>query len=550
MRLTFLSFAVRMSRLPCRGTPLKRSPLAPLAPLAALARVLVISLAVTSATTYAFAAKNDDAALKLRKAAIETDYLSGEYGAAESKLGEALGMCGGADCTTKTRARIRCDLGAVLFAHGKAKDARAAFQQALADDPGVTLDKDLSSPPLEAAFVDAKTGDEKAPLPVTISDGTMVHTPPAEQAILTPIPIYVELAEDVKPTKVYVRYKAFGQTAWKTAELHALGSGFGGEIPCLDVGSMNGDLDYFVQATDASGDVVAAAGSAKKPLHVAVRAKLEGKPPHLPGQPPPVACADPADCPPGFPGCRKVDGGSGAACESSSECGSGFTCSERRCERVAGEKPGELEEHWLSLAFQQDFVLVPSAVDACNGGNGYACFDGDQYYERIPLANADNEVGGGLGVATRRLLLGYDYALNANLLLGARLGVAFSGGPARPGGKSFLPLHAEARAAYFFGAAPLATTDVKFFVAVGLGLAEYDVKVAVSAYADRPAYQRGDGKTYDAWKKSGDVFGSLGLGTMIPFGLGHGVIAELKALQMLGTSATGFGAQVGYAFGL
>ena len=365
-----------------------------------------------SVTSRALAAPNDDQALELRKKAIEGDFLAADYAAAETKLGEALGICGGADCTNKVRARIRCDLGVVFFTQGKAKDARAAFKLALADDPEVTLDKDLASPPVVTAFADAK---------------------------------------------------------------------------------------YEFESTE------------EKPAAVT---PTETKP-------------DKADCPPGFPGCEpmKEDG-------------------------PIPEKPVAQSSSFVSLAFQQDFLLVPSAVDTCNGGNGYACFDGNQYYESVPLAGADNQVGSGVSAGTRRALLGYDFAVGANFLVGGRLGYAFSGGPKRPGGSTFFPLHVEIRGAWFLGSRPLASSGPKFFLGLGLGLAEYDAKVSVQAYDDRAAYQRGEAKTYDAWRKSGNGFASLGLGTLIALAPGQGIVIEAKYLQMLATSASGFGVQLGYTFGL
>src|SRR5262249_26115559 len=157
------------------------------------------------------------------------------------------------------------------------------------------------------------------------------------------------------------------------------------------------------------------------------------------------------------PGCKKAGGATGAACETDAECDKGYVCNARLCEPGPdAPKVGPAKQNYLGVSFQQDFMFVSSATDACNGGNGYACFDGEEYYERIPLANADNQVNGGLGVATRRLMVSYDRLISSNITLGAKLGYAFSGGPSRPGGSSFFPLHLEARVAYYFGAAPLA----------------------------------------------------------------------------------------------
>src|SRR5205814_7909369 len=161
---------------------------------------------------------------------------------------------------------------------------------------------------------------------------------PAEQVILTPVPIYVELPDGVNAAKVIVRYKPFGAADWKTLELRKMASGYGGEIPCADIGSATGDLSYYVQATDANGDVVSMSGSRNAPNKVPIKTEIAGEPPHLPGKPPSAQCRDKADCPPGFPGCasgKKKKGGNkswGDACQKDTECGEGLACKSGQCE--------------------------------------------------------------------------------------------------------------------------------------------------------------------------------------------------------------------------
>ncbi len=510
------------------------------------------ALAVLLAVGSAFAAKNDAAATKLRDEAIYTDFLGTHYPQAEAKLVQALALCGGDDCSPKVRARLHCDLGVVLVAQNKLKEARTEFDKALAADPKVKIDKDLITGPVVKLFEEARDDAEAAAAVVPkAAEGTVKHTPPTGQAMLTPVPLYVELPADVTAAKVYARYKPFGATSWKTAQMHKVGKGWGVELPCLDSGTMAGNLEYFVLATDAAGDVVATTGSAGAPHRVPISAKLEGQAPHLPGEPPPSACADPSDCPPGFPGCKAVKGASGAACDSDAECAKGYVCNASLCEAgAAAPKVSDAKKNWVGLAFQQDMLFVPSAVDACNGGNGYSCFDGDTYYDGIPLANADNQVNGGLGMGTRRVLVGYDRALHTNITVGARLGFAFGSGPTRPSASGFMPLHLEARGAYWFGSAPLATSGFHPYVLASFGIAQVDAKVPVSIYADRAAYTARAGQDLAAWRKSGTGFLSAGLGAMIAFAEGSGLLIEAKALQMLVTPATGLAVQVGYVIGL
>src|ERR1041385_6911808 len=98
----------------------------------------------------------------------------------------------------------------------------------------------------------------------------MVHTPPAEQAVATPVPIYVEFAAGVSASKVIVVYKPFGASDWQKLELRRLGTGYGGEIPCQAVGR-TGDLWYYVRAVDSSGETIAESGSRKAPHKVPIQ---------------------------------------------------------------------------------------------------------------------------------------------------------------------------------------------------------------------------------------------------------------------------------------
>jgi hypothetical protein len=520
---------------------------------AAVATVLVVRVAL--------AAPKDAAALKLREQAIYTDFLATNFGAAEAKLNQALTTCGdGADCDPKVRARLHCDLGSVLFSDQKNNDAKAQFLLALKDDPTVTIEKDIASPDLQRFFAAAKSAGEgpaagAAPAPNPAAGAAvaedMTHTPPASQAIMTPLPIYVELPDGVDAAKVIVRYKALGMTSWKTASLKKMGAGWGGEIPCGDIGDSIGDLKYFVQATDSNGDLVASSGRLVKPHVVHIVAELQGEPLHLPDKDPPARCTKKNDCPPGFPGCHNES--EKVACVSEEDCQTGQECTGGFCSGEAQAPPevdAPFKSNWLSLAFQADLLLVPSKNDACAGGTGYTCFSGSNYYQNMPLHGADDTVNGGPALATMRALLGYDRVFGQNFMVGARIGYAFNGGPQRSGAAAFLPVHAEARFAYWFGHNPLGKSGMRFFALVGGGAAEVDASVPVDAYASQTAYKAMQSDNYSAWKKSGQGFGELGLGAMYALTPNTGILAELKGMELFPTGGTAAGLQIGYALGL
>jgi hypothetical protein len=522
-----------------------------------LASVCAIGLVVRAST----AAPSDASATKVRDDAIYNDYLSTSYASAEAKLKSALVLCKDpADCSPAIRARLLCDLGVVQFMLQRAADGRAQFAAALKEDPTLTLDADLSTPELQREFAAAKgalaaaAGSASAASPgaapaAPAATGDMTHTPVASQAVLTPVPVYVELPGGVTAARVYVRFKAPGATAWKTAPMAPLGAGYAVEIPCAEVGDSTGDLKYFVQAVDGSGDLLASSGRLVQPYTVRIVQRLEGEPPHVPGRPPPAACAAPTDCPPSFPGCH-ADAKT-TACVSSDECGAGQTCTDGTC--VDDHQPPErapYKQNWLSVAFEEDAVLLPSAANACGGGTGYTCFSGGSYDSGVPLAGADDQVNGGITLSTSRILVGYDRALWENFTAGARLGYVLGGGPQRPGASSFMPVHAEVRGTYWFGDNPLARSGFRFFVLAAGGMAQVDASVPVDTYASTQAYMNQQSQNYTAWKKTGLGFVAAGGGAMFAITPSTGVALEAKVMEMFPTTATGFGAQLAYLVGL
>src|ERR1019366_6942837 len=154
------------------------------------------------------------------------------------------------------------------------------------------------------------------------------------------------------------------------------------------------------------------------------------------------------DCPPGFPGCAASDGPE----------------KDEESDEAQARPDAPFKRSWVSVAFQAEALLLPTASNACSGGSGYACFNGRTYYAAKPLAGADDVGDGGSRIGTKRLLLGYDRAIGANFTVGGRIGFVFGGGPTRPGGRSFDPVHLEGRASYWFGHDPLARAGLRLNV--------------------------------------------------------------------------------------
>ncbi len=522
----------------------------------------------------ASASTKDEAAARLDHDAIYEDYLATRFSGAERKLKQALLVCGSHGCSRTVRARVHVDLG-VVYGEGlkKLPEAKAEFEAALKDDPSQTIPDELLTEQLSKLFESAG-GPSVARKKVRASSvpEDIVHDPPLEQRILTPVPLYVEVAEGLQAAKVQVRYSPFGLPEWKTLDMKRSGPGFVAEIGCADIGTATGDLKYFIQVIDANGDVVASSGTRNLPNTVAIKNQLSGAPPHWPERPPPSACANSADCPPDLPGCaaqRRIakehgDKGEDTPCADDRECREGLSCMvgacrslariDGRCDSDSGCRTGSScrdgsciappPRNWVSLSAEQDVLFVPEASDACVSQDKFACFAGETPYAAAtpsaPAAGRGGDVGGGPALATTRILLGLDRLVTDNVSVGARIAYAFGGAPARVGGPSFFPYHLEARASYWFGSRPFWSAKLRPFVSLAGGKAQVDAKKEVTVQSEL---------SLAAWRKTGTSFVAVVAGAMLAVGGGGGVVGELKGMQMFGTSGAALGAEIGYAIG-
>lgn len=512
-------------------------------------------IAVLLGSPSALAASKEEAALELAKKAISTDYLETRFPDAEKKLQQALALCAPeGTCSDKVRARLHASLGVIYVGGmGRRDEGKAEFIEALKKDATVTLDADLVSPEIDAAFAEARlsaggAAPSKAPTApsaptsptpsgpsVSSGNGDLIHAPPAEQATLTPLPLYVELPKGIVAAKVQAFYKPFGGVTWKSIDFRPVGAGWGVEIPCLDVGSATGTFAYYVQAFDGEKNLLSWSGTRSAPASVVIKSSIEGDAPHLPGEQAPLRCPDPGDCPPGFPGCH------GSKPEEPPPCEPGATCGEAEAPKA--------RKNWLSLGVQQDLLALGSSKATCAGENEYVCFtDGDTYYAGIPYDKSGDELSGGLRLATTRILLGYDRAIGS-FSVGARVGFAFGGGPKAEEGRAFLPLHAEARVAYWFGHDPFGRVGPRPYLLLNGGIAQVDAKVPVLAYETKQDYIDDKRLSLDAWKKAGTAFVGGGVGMLLALTPRTGPLAEIKFAEMLGKSSPSLSLELGYAIG-
>lgn len=245
------------------------------------------------------------------------------------------------------------------------------------------------------------------------------------------------------------------------------------------------------------------------------------------------------DCPPDFPGCEAIDEPSGEA------------------EDDDGPELGIV--NWLSAGLQQDFLMFSGESGVCTAGRPeeLSCFRAGDVYRDPTIertAGDGGEVAGGFRPATTRLLVGYDRVLFPNISVGARLGYAIGGGPAEPGGASFIPFHAEVRGTYWF--APLQLGELRPFALLGGGLAQVDSSVSTevvdqSAQGQIPLDDEGQPRAsrVTVWKKTGTTFASLGAGAMYPLSARGGISAELKGVFLFPSSGMSVSLQAGYTHG-
>lgn len=509
----------------------------------------LIGSAALSTSSPVWAGPKDGEAKKLAESAIYEDYLNLQFDAALDKLNRAKTLCEDG-CGPSVKATILRDLGVVYFA-GKEDRNKALdhFKRAFQADPFIQLDEDLSSDEIKAVFNEARQAvgvpssaagdndDEDAPPKPKAAVGS--HTAPAEQAVDTPVPVYMTAPEDTDAVKLM--FKSPGQDKFRSMGLRRYKAGWGGEIDCNAVSKKPGTLEYYFIMYDELGRETGRVGDEFDPFTVPIKNSLSGPGPALPDQSPPGSCKEELAA-------ESYDSEEWAKDEEAEDT----------------EKPTV----WLTFGGAIDFLLAPASKTVCTTASPYSCYYGDIYRNpNASLLNPDGtevpdaagysiaqqagnptpganfegsgSIPGGLTLATQRLLIGVDYAVTPEILLGVRLGYAFGGGPAEgPKASKFLPFHAEGRVAYWFGGAHKGV--FRPFVQLGGGAAQVDAKVEVEiidpAYVPQCAAARKNPgerclvQTVNAWRKTGTVFGTAGLGAMIPTGKTAGIVLEGRGM--------------------
>jgi hypothetical protein len=435
-----------------------------------------------------------------------------------------------------------------------------------------------------------EAGDEDAP-------GNMKCTP-ENRTIQTNYPIPVSCTTDEDATSAELKYKAFGETEWQTLKMKKKGDAFQATIPCEATDAV-GEVKFYVRAKDKGGDNVDSLGSKSKPAAFKITNDEMEEGPSFPDGEPVDRCKGKEECPPGMegPGCDAARGNKawGDSCANTQECKQGLACTNGQCEEqatctadndctagnkcVAGACQAEnaAKKNYIGLHFGADFAFL-SGDNVCSSSSqkndGYACFSsGDTKYGGATRRNFGGKIAGGIAPGTYRALASYErLILGGKLGVGGRLGFAFNGGP-EAGGTSFLPVHVEPRVAYYF----LGTDKpLRPYVAASGGVAQVDAKLQVSvidctatsttdpdgagpdpsprqacqtATSSTPSAAGGRSLKLDAYRKLGQGFGALSVGTIYMFTPNIGAQINLNAMFMLPTSGIVIEPSVGGVYG-
>ena len=324
----------------------------------------------------------------------------------------------------------------------------------------------------------------------------------------------------------------------------------------------SGRINFFIVATDEMSDPVDTLGSKNAPLRFTVDPQSQSGPAAYPGEEPPARCEERVLCPPDFPGCED-------------------TMSDRVEEEAEPAKPYETD--YIGVHFAADIGFI-SGSNVCSEANReFDCFAEDTPYPAALPANVAAEpgelgdaypgtgIGSGASAGTLRAMVSYDHAFAERVSAGVRLGYAFRGGPETIDGRSFLPVHAEARLHYWLTG--LGAQGPRPYLHLGGGIAQVDIKkssvtvrdcseevaagrqafldciAAQDAYASENAPELPE-KTLDAYRKLGNGFVTAGGGVL--FSLGAHAALQVNLNAMLMTPSVGFVMQpsLGLVYGL
>ncbi len=228
---------------------------------------------------------------------------------------------------------------------------------------------------------------------------------------------------------------------------------------------------------------------------------------------------------------------------------------------------------WIGVAGAIDFLMLPGGTDLCAltagaapvNTTGYYCTNpnGSDFPSRVtPEQNQAIIPGqaatlkGGLAVGDLRPLAAIDYALSPAWLIGARVGYVLnaypSGGAAVAAHRAFGPrIHAEARATYVFGDAPLSHEGFAPTLFLSAGMAEFDGHLGSYASWTQSSSKVPMTQAVNVWLTSGPWFVAAGGGARYQFSQRAAFNATLRVNAALSEGAVlfTFGPEIAVQYG-
>jgi hypothetical protein len=222
---------------------------------------------------------------------------------------------------------------------------------------------------------------------------------------------------------------------------------------------------------------------------------------------------------------------------------------------------------WIGVAGAFDLVVLPSGTDFCkltsraapaNSSFAYCTNpDGTDFPSRATPAQNDallaghaGTIKGGLQIGDVRAMLSVDYALSPSFLLGVRGGYVLNSYPGAAAIHDKLAfgkkLHAELRATYLFGRAPLTRIGFAPMVLLAGGISEFDGHLASNVTQEGVGPER-----VNVWITDGPWFVTLGAGARYQLSLRAALTAVVRLNVSFPDNAVlpTAGPEVGFQYG-
>ena len=218
-----------------------------------------------------------------------TDYDSLEFELARKTLMDAVSMLRQAGIDeSPIAAKTYLNLGVVYVAGFKDRNrGMQQFVQALKINPQLKLDPAVASPELDEVFIAARkqVGGSATPPPqrepATDPDGDkpepkgLQHSPVDEARTGEPLLIKAQLGEGSGASRMFLFYRASGQSDFTSVTMKNNGSGeWSASIPGDAIEDR--PLQYYIEARDKKGRAVSNAGSAPSPYIVTISETAPG----------------------------------------------------------------------------------------------------------------------------------------------------------------------------------------------------------------------------------------------------------------------------------